>query len=100
MVRKEMPSTPYDERLGQQMMTIEEVARLLNVHTTPYDSGTKGVCSRLTGLDPGETGGLRRRMYLSSSSVAPMEPTAPVSLLPSKLYKHSGRRGEGGDERV
>jgi len=33
MVRKEMPSTPYDERLGQQMMTIEEVARLLNVHT-------------------------------------------------------------------
>ena len=33
MVRKEMPSTPADERLGQQMMTIDEVARLLNVHT-------------------------------------------------------------------
>ena len=33
MVRKETPSTPADDRLGQQMMTIEEVARLLNVHT-------------------------------------------------------------------
>jgi excisionase family DNA binding protein len=32
MVRKEMPSIPTDERLGQQMMPIEEVARLLNVH--------------------------------------------------------------------
>ncbi len=33
MVRKEIPSTPADERLGQQMMTIDEVTRLLNVHT-------------------------------------------------------------------
>ncbi|MFH1560505.1 MAG: helix-turn-helix domain-containing protein [Chloroflexota bacterium] len=33
MVRREMPNTPADDRLGQQMMTIEEVARLLNVHT-------------------------------------------------------------------
>ena len=33
MVRKEVPSTPADDRLGRQMMTIEEVARLLNVHT-------------------------------------------------------------------
>ena len=33
MVRKEMPNTPADDRLGHQMMTIEEVARLLNVHT-------------------------------------------------------------------
>ena len=33
MVRKEMPSKPADDRLGQQMMTIDEVARLLNVHT-------------------------------------------------------------------
>ena len=33
MVRKEMPNTPTDDRLGQQMMTIDEVARLLNVHT-------------------------------------------------------------------
>ncbi len=33
MVRKEMPNTPADDRLGQQMMTIDEVARLLNVHT-------------------------------------------------------------------
>ena len=33
MVRKEMPKTPADDRLVQQMMTIEEVAHLLNVHT-------------------------------------------------------------------
>ena len=33
MIHKEMRSTPADDRLGQQMMTIEEVARLLNVHT-------------------------------------------------------------------
>ncbi|MDA0987702.1 MAG: helix-turn-helix domain-containing protein [Chloroflexi bacterium] len=33
MIHKEMPSTPSDDRLGQQMMTIDEVARLLNVHT-------------------------------------------------------------------
>jgi len=33
MIRKEMPTMPVDERLGQRMMTIEEVARLLNVHT-------------------------------------------------------------------
>lgn len=33
MIHKEMPNTPPDDRLGQQMMTIDEVAHLLNVHT-------------------------------------------------------------------
>ncbi len=33
MIRKEMPAVPADDRLGQRMMTIEEVAHLLNVHT-------------------------------------------------------------------
>ena len=34
MVRKEMIRTPVDERLVQRMMTIEEVADLLNVHAS------------------------------------------------------------------
>ena len=33
MVLKDTSNTPAYERLGQKMMTIEEVANLLNVHT-------------------------------------------------------------------
>ena len=48
MVRKEIPSTPADDRLGHQMMTIEEVAPLLNVHTNTVRQWTqKGLLNTL-----------------------------------------------------